>query len=383
MIGIVLLIVALSGLSWFLIGRIGDWARRRAVLDVPDGRKQHDRPTPTGGGLAVAALCLGGLAGAGACGLVSLDRRIVGYLAAALLVASVSWIDDLRPLSSRFRLFVHVAAAVLVLAVATPWNRIDLPVLGAWHLSHWGLAVGFVWLVGLTNAYNFIDGLDGLAGTGAALAAGGWLVVAWLTGQPAVGLLAMLLLASTAGFLVHNWPPARIFMGDVGSTFCGFSLAAMGLLAADAEPRLAVTAVLFVWPFVFDAGLTFLRRVVRRENVFLPHRTHLYQRLAATGWPARRIVLLYGGLTLIGLVLGIGFALEPGFGWPAILVPPICACGLWRLVRWRENAWREKLAATDILGGPAAAGRGEHEGVGERGGSGGARSTRPTLRVGR
>ncbi len=346
-IDLLLLTTALSVLCWLLIGRIRNWAQRRAVLDVPDRRSPHNRPVPTGGGLAIAGLCLIGLAVAGTCGLVPLDRGLAGYLVAATLIAAIGWADDLRGLSIRLRLAVHVLAAGIFLASCPHWNQIELPWLGACQLGHWGLAITFLWLVGLTNAYNFMDGLDALAGTQAALAAAGWLLLGLLGGQSAISILALLLLAASAGFLAHNWPPARVFMGDVGSTFLGFTLAAIGVLGAAGQPRLAVVAVLLVWPFVFDASITFVRRLLRRENVFTPHQTHLYQRLAATGCPAGKVVLLYGGWALVGLLLGVGFACDPSLGWPIVLIIPALACGLWRLVRHEEALAAKKKPMDD------------------------------------
>ena len=337
MIELLLLAITLIALGWYLAGRVDRWARRRAVVDVPNHRSSHDRPTPTGGGLAIVGLCLTGLLVAGTCGLVELNRQWIGYMVAASLIASVSWIDDLRSLSSRLRLAVHVLAASIFLACGPCWECIELPWLGTIQFEYWGVLLSFLWLVGMTNAYNFMDGLDGLAAGQATVAAVAWLLLGGLTGQPAIGLIGLLLLAGSTGFLIHNWPPARMFMGDVGSTFLGFTFAATGIMATQQHPRLATAAVLVVWPFVFDAGTTFLSRLVRRENVFMAHRSHLYQRLAGTGWPAYKILLLYSGLSLAGLLLATRFVFEPvAAGKTIFIVIPTLAAGLWWGVRRRE-----------------------------------------------
>ena len=125
-----------------------------------------------------------------------------------------------------------------------------------------GLIITFLWIVGLTNAYNFMDGIDGIAGGQAVVAGMGWAVLGWLTVQPLVGLMGVLLAAASLGFLGHNWPPARIFMGDVAALSWVSCLPCwLWLQHATRSTRLALVGILFVWPFVFDATFTFLRRL--------------------------------------------------------------------------------------------------------------------------
>ena len=145
--------------------------------------------------------------------------------------------------------------------------------------------------------------------------------------------VTQLLAGSSLGFLGHNWPPARIFLGDVGSAFLGYTLAVLPVIAALLEPRLALAGVLLVFPFVFDTSFTLLRRWRRGENIFVAHRSHLYQRLVIAGYSHRAVTLLYAGLALVGVVLALAWVLElPGSDWLALGLPGLFCLGLWQLV---------------------------------------------------
>jgi UDP-N-acetylmuramyl pentapeptide phosphotransferase/UDP-N-acetylglucosamine-1-phosphate transferase len=163
-----------------------------------------------------------------------------------------------------------------------------------------------VWFVNLTN---FMDGIDGIAALQATLAGIGWAILACFFNLDSTYLLSGIVAASSAGFLIHNWQPARIFMGDVGSAFLGFTLAALPLVArAEAQteiPILPIAAVLFVWFFVFDTLFTLGRRLIRRRKIWEAHREHIYQKLIIEGWPHSPVALIYNSAAaiLIALVL--------------------------------------------------------------------------------
>jgi UDP-N-acetylmuramyl pentapeptide phosphotransferase/UDP-N-acetylglucosamine-1-phosphate transferase len=223
---------------------------------------------------------------------------------------------------------------VVVIAAIGYWHVIDLPIYGPLVLGWGGAILTFVWIVGLINAYNFMDGTDGIAG-GQAVAAGlGWALLGWNAGQPLVGGLGFLVACSSLGFLVHNWPPARIFMGDVGSAFLGYTLAVLpvmfGGLGSDSGAAPVIGCAL-VWPFVFDPAFTFIRRLLHRENVLAAHRSHLYQRLIASGSSHRRVALIYVGLALVGSILAQRGTRWAGHG-VGFVVLPILSLGLWILV---------------------------------------------------
>jgi UDP-N-acetylmuramyl pentapeptide phosphotransferase/UDP-N-acetylglucosamine-1-phosphate transferase len=132
-----------------------------------------------------------------------------------------------------------------------------------------------------------------------------------------------LLTATSAGFLIHNWPPARIFMGDVGSAFLGYSFAMLALAAGRENPRMCLAGVLLVWPFVFDSAFAFLRRLWKQENVFAAHRSHLCQRLVMSAWSRAATTLLYAGLDLSGLLLALLFVRCPTLAADALVVAAI------------------------------------------------------------
>lgn len=299
------------------------WAQRGRLLDVPNERSSHVQPTPSGGGLVIVLVATLGLIVAWLRYPTLPAPSLVAYLAGAYLIAVVSWLDDLRSLSNRIRFAAHSLAALLVMLAFGYWHAVHLPLLGTLTLGWLGLPLTFLWLIGLTNAYNFMDGIDGIAGGQALVAGLGWGALGWLVGQPLICLLGALLAASALGFLGHNWPPARIFMGDVGSAFLGFTFAVLPMVAAQSEPRLVLAGALLVWPFLFDALFTFVRRARLGENVFAAHRSHLYQRLVIAGYSHRFVSALYGLLACVGVLLAVGWLLA--FPFAAIGVPAVVA----------------------------------------------------------
>ena len=188
-----------------------------------------------------------------------------------------------------------------------------------------------------------MDGIDGIAGGQAVVAGLGWAALGWLSDQPLVGILGILLAASSLGFLGHNWPPARIFMGDVGSAFLGFTFAVLAVAAAQRDARLALAGVLLVWPFIFDACFTFLRRLRNGENVFAAHRSHLYQRLVIAGYSHRTVTLLYIGLAAWGAILAQLWTLDvAGSSLLIVVSMPVLCWGLCKVV-WRRERTRKPL----------------------------------------
>nr|WP_255703264.1 hypothetical protein [Lysobacter sp. GX 14042] len=273
---------------------LGTWLARayavhRDLLDHPGERRSHSTATPRGGGIAIVAVLLLGLAGAAAGLAGPVHPGVAGAFAVGLaLVALVGLLDDHRPLSPWLRLVVHaVAAAVFALAL---WRAG-----GAWPLA----AAVFAAILVLVNVWNFMDGINGIAASQALLVAAG--LAAALDGGGF--LVALALAAACAGFLPYNFPRARIFMGDVGSGALGFALAALGgVFGAGAGPASGLLLFLPLSAFLVDAGLTLGRRVVRGERWWTPHVQHAYQ-----AW-ARRVghvpvTLAYGAWTVAGLVL--------------------------------------------------------------------------------
>jgi UDP-N-acetylmuramyl pentapeptide phosphotransferase/UDP-N-acetylglucosamine-1-phosphate transferase len=279
------------------------------ALPGPDGR---GRAVPRGGGLAIAIVTVG--AGLVAAWLEPATRpAVMAWLVAAGGVALVSLRDDLRPLPALGRLVVHLVAAVGMVAVTGPIESLGLAGVGQMDFGRAAWLLTVLWIVGLTNAFNFMDGIDGIAGITAAATAGAVAFAAGAAGSEPAAVVALALAAGALGFLTSNWPPARVFMGDVGSTFCGFTIAALPLMAPPpARAAVLPVVVLALWPFLFDAGITLLKRIVRRENILEPHQSHLYQRLVMAGWSHRAVSSLYGFLAaLCGGIATAGVMASP------------------------------------------------------------------------
>jgi UDP-N-acetylmuramyl pentapeptide phosphotransferase/UDP-N-acetylglucosamine-1-phosphate transferase len=329
------LVASAASVRW-----IRAWAERHAILDVPNARSAHTHPVPRAGGLAIAVIAPVGLAIACVGAAVPIPA---GYVLAAVVVAGAGFADDVRSVPAMARLGIYALAAALLVLVVGGFTQLGAD---GWvvSLGSVGAAVAFLWVLGLTNAYNFMDGIDGLAGAQAVVAGAAWLCVGVARSDLPVAALAASLAGAAAGFLYYNWAPARIFMGDVGSAMLGFSFAALPLLLDDgASGTVPLFGYLVVWPFVLDAGFTFLRRLARRENVLTAHRTHLYQRLVIAGWSHAGVTVLYAVLAVTGAA--IGFALVAGMDWAlpaALLVPPGLFVALYAGVRRLEGERRTR-----------------------------------------
>jgi UDP-GlcNAc:undecaprenyl-phosphate GlcNAc-1-phosphate transferase len=308
------------------------------ILDIPNERSSHSRAVPLGGGVAIVCVNLAAWSYVGFITHIMSWQHALVFIVGALLVGTVSFIDDLGHVPYPVRLLVHGVAAAVFIFGYTSWNVITLPLLGALTLGAAGTVLTFFWIVGLTNAYNFMDGLDGTL-SGQATAAGlGWIALGLLSGHPLLMGIGALTAASSLGFLLHNWHPARIFMGDVGSTFLGFSFAVLPVIAAHFDSRLALAGVLLVWPAVFDSSFTVARRLRRGENIFVGHRTFLFHRLIEVGWSQPAAASLYTALPIMGAVLACTWYKGNPIIHTIIGVTVGCACvGLWLLVRQQER----------------------------------------------
>ena len=332
--GLTVIVLAACALSWLIVRGMRRWALPLGLTDAPNERSMHSLLTPRGGGAAIVVVCVLGIAAAGASGIRPALPPLGGYLAGATLIVAVSLVDDVRGLPSVIRLAVHILAAVLVVAGLGPELSQIAPAGLVWPL----VAVAGVWIVGTTNAYNFMDGIDGMAATQGIVAGIGWGILASISHQPFLELLGLLIAAGCAGFLPHNWSPARIFMGDVGSTFLGFTFAFMALAASRRIDQF-VSGVLMLWPFMFDSGFTIVRRLMLRENILIAHRSHLYQRLALAGWSTSSVTALYSLLALISAALAVVWWQTTFFAERLLVAAGVVviSAALWTLVRRSES----------------------------------------------
>ena len=281
----------------------------RGVLDIPGHRSSHDRPTPKGGGVGIAAAFLAGLAGAALAGLLPHeDTRVAALLVAGLLIAAVAWLDDVRQFGVLPKLGAQLGAALLVAGGGWTITRA-----GPIHLGSLAIPITLVWTLYVINAVNFIDGLNGLA-SGAVLIAS--LVLAAVAAGEHAPLLAAALLplaAGIAGFLPFNYPRARIFMGDVGSQLCGLVIAASAGPASTLphHPWGALLVPFALAPILADVAFTLARRWRAGDRLTQAHRGHLYQLAHRARLPAPAITLFFWALTLACALLGVVASLGP------------------------------------------------------------------------
>ena len=288
----VLLAVVAFVISLVVTRRFCDPTSRFHILDHPNDRSLHTQPTPRSGGLAIlAAIYLCGIAVDYWFGRPS-DFSYAWIGGSSLLVAVVSYVDDHRTLSSGIRFIVHLSAAAILAFGGLAVSRLELP---GWDLSfpYWiGVIFTLLFVVWMVNLYNFMDGMDGFAGGMAVFGFGTFAVLGLLAGSTLFSALNLIIAAAALGFLVFNFPPARIFMGDVGSSTLGFLAASMSLWAAHERFFPLWVAVLVYSPFVLDATATLIRRLLRGEKVWQAHKTHYFQKLVQAGWGHRKTVLL-------------------------------------------------------------------------------------------
>lgn len=299
------------------------WARR-ALVDQPNERSLHRLPTPRGGGIGLLAGIAAGATAAPVTWHPWLALPILG-------IALLSFADDLNQLSVRVRLSGHLILAGLAVALLGNFNEIAITPITTITATPLLMAMTVLWIVGLTNIYNFLDGIDGIAAVQAVVAGAAWSWLGTIYGLDAVRWCGAIIAAAALGFLPFNWPPARIFLGDVGSATLGTCFALLPLLASrsGADAWAAPVGVLVVWPFLFDSGFTLVRRARRSEHLFEAHRSHLYQRLVIAGWSHRQTTLLYGGLALLTSLAAVQVAAGRWwFGWIAALVTGLLQVGL-------------------------------------------------------
>lgn len=334
-------VVAFAGvflLTWLLVAVTRHLAWRAHFLSLPNERSSHAAPIPLGGGLPIVAVNLALWISLTLHGhYLSLPHGLV-LAGAALIVATISLIDDLGHVPYPLRLGAQAASALLFILGFTSWQTVTVPLIGTHSLGLIGAFLTLIFIVGLTNSYNFMDGIDGMAG-GLTLSAGlGWAALGVVGHVPLVSVLGLALAASGSGFLAHNWHPARIFMGDAGSTFLGFSFAVLPVIAAQQNPKLALAGVLLVWPAIFDPLFTVIRRLRKRQGIFSGHRSFLFHRLVDAGWSHSAAALLYIPLPLVGATLAFTWDRGTHLVHESVVVLALVAClSLWQLVRHQEK----------------------------------------------
>ena len=296
-IAVFLLLALFSYISVIYIRRL---ALRHQILALPNERSSHSIPMPRGGGLAIVLLVL--VTSLWVANQVEVNRSVI-YISLGAILALVGWRDDLLSLSPNYRFLVQGLVATISILGLGYFRIVRIPLLGELDLGPIGIVITFLWIIGMINAYNFMDGIDGMAGGVAVVAGLGWMILSSNVHNPFVFWVALSIAATSLGFLAHNWPPAKIFMGDVASTFLGYSFAVLPLLSADQTGDALTVGTLLMWTVIMDTFVTFLRRLLKGENVFSGHRSHLFQQLVVGGYKHGTISFLYILLTFLAALL--------------------------------------------------------------------------------
>lgn len=283
--------------TW-LVGRLRVYALRRNLVDEVGERSSHARATPRGGGLAIVILSLPIVASLPFW--TSLPPTwAMGLAAAGAIVAAAGWVDDHGHVPAGYRLLLHCAAAIVLLALAGPvplaWLGLGYPPV-EWLLS----ILMVVWLI---NLFNFMDGIDGIAASEAITVWTGLAIILLTRGTGSdIAALSLLAAAVVTGFLVWNWAPAKIFMGDVSSGFLGIVSSALVLFCAQLDEGLAAAVLVLLAVFVVDATVTVVRRALRRSPVHEAHRSHAYQILSRTWAGHARVTLVVIAINTVFLL---------------------------------------------------------------------------------
>lgn len=278
---------------------IKGFAFRIGAIDEPNGRKVHTMPVPRLGGVGIFL------------GFVSvllltqpIGRQETGLLLGCTIIVLAGIYDDIRGLKPRTKLAAQIVAAVVVAYFGTRVEVITHPFGGVYYLEQWAIPVTVMWIIGVTNAINLIDGLDGLAAGTAVIAAVTMATVAGFEGRTLVAGFALILAASVLGFLPYNFSPAKIFMGDSGSMFLGFTLATLaiqGLTKGATFISVFIPVIILGIP-IFDTLFAIVRRYKNHRPIFEADKGHLHHRLLNLGLSHRQTVLaIYSVNVFLGL----------------------------------------------------------------------------------
>ena len=340
MITILFIIGAL--ISYAIIYRLRIYLLSKNVLDIPNERSSHTIPTPRGGGIGITLTVIG----------LSLiycifkgSYKEVIFLLICSGMATLGWIDDrVGGLSSSRRFVIQILLASFIIALYGGIQFLPFPSPLNISLGIIAIPVSIIWIVVITNIYNFMDGIDGIAGTQGVVAGLSWYFYA---GETTSGVIGLIIAGGCAGFLLLNWHPAKIFMGDVGSAFLGFIFAGLPFISSNeiSTPLPFYSMAIFLWFFLLDGSFTMIRRILKREKIWEAHRTHIYQRLTQTGLKHSSVVLLIIGLYMI-LIPIFFYQFKKGmqyFNWTTLLIAFILFISYLTILLVRNNRLKKSV----------------------------------------
>lgn len=268
-------------------------SHRHELLDRPNHRSSHSSPVPRVGGIGIVSGFFAAMAAWWFSGLSAPELNAL--LTIAALFAAIGLHDDLRGLRPAGKYGLQLAAVLLAIGAGSRITTLDLPIVGSFSLGWLAVPVTILWITGFTNIFNFMDGINGISGTTAVICGSFFLLFSGLVRDPTAAAVALIVVATSLGFLPFNFPRARTFMGDTGSLFLGALLSLLVIqLGQRGIPYAALALVCSA--YLYDSAFTLLRRMRRRENIFRAHRSHLYQRLIQAGMSHLAVTLIYSGL---------------------------------------------------------------------------------------
>ena len=299
--------------SYLLTELIRRYTLKKNLIDVPNNRSSHTIPTPRGGGLSIVVIFLIGISFVD---VLSSDIRFA-LIGSGVLISSIGFWDDHSHILARWRLLAHFAASIWVVYWLGSISEIQF--FGVSYNEIWVGAVVVFALVWLLNLFNFMDGIDGIAASEAIFISCGGAYFSWINGLDNLSFISLLLAASTMGFLILNWPPAKLFMGDVGSGFLGLMLGIIAYINIIEGSEILGWLILFAI-FLVDSGITLIRRLVNGDKWYEAHCSHAYQN-AARKWGHKKVTVSVTFINLLWLFpLAVLTQLKPDFGkWVTLL----------------------------------------------------------------
>lgn len=334
------------GTTLFFISFSISWwmATKKPVMDIPNHRSSHKNPVPTSGGIAIVLTFVIGVFAIYLIGDKTMIKSnyFIGFVLSGLLISGISLYDDYKQKPLLMRLMSQMIGVLTVMAFGLVIKEISLPIVGKLNVGYVAYFLTFIWLIGLTNAYNFMDGINGLAGGTAVLTAISFCIISILQGSNFVYIICYPIIAGSMGFLCFNFPKAKIFMGDVGSAFLGFTFGTLAIIGSlyDASHTSFFVIPLLLFHFIYDTSFTFICRFLNGENVFTAHRRHLYQLFVQLGYTHFTVSCFHYGMCIFQGVGAYFLVQIPGSKRLIVFIPFL----LFQIAYSQVIIWKAKQA---------------------------------------
>jgi len=285
-------------ISYNIVNKVIKYAERLKLIDIPNERSSHENPVPRGGGIGIVCALVCGLTLSFYAGILIISVfQLYGYIVSIIILAFIGFLDDKHTLSETVKIVCQFFLALSIIFIV---GRPEYMVIYGIKVSLGIVAVGIyiLWIVGFINSYNFMDGINGLAGLQGVITGVFIAIMGHIIKEPSIIIMGIVLSSAIIGFLWFNFPNAKIFMGDVGSTVIGFYIAVIAVM----QPILLFPITIVMGAFIYDTAITLFIRIIKREKWYKAHRTHFYQRAISCGYTHKHVTLF---MCAISIVLGI------------------------------------------------------------------------------